>query len=414
MSYTQKTDRLLMKQSNQRMVLQIIQGSGPISRRDIAQQTGLSPAAVSGITASLIESGLVQEVGATEESGRAGRRAILLRLNPQAGFVVGVKLAMHSIDCVVTDLDATVLHSTSAPLAFSAAPDDIRARYAPDEMTRMTIAAVEQILAAAAIPPEQILGIGIGVNGIVDAAQGICRSAPHFGWREVALAAPIAARFGIPVSLENDSRTLAIAEQWFGAGRGVDHFVGISVGYGIGSGIVSNGRVYRGAHGGAGEFGHMALLPGGPLCTCGKRGCLEALAGERGILAAVAGALAHGEPSALAQAQPPTLDAVAAAADAGDALARRVLAEAGRWLGVGIANLINMLNPQRLVINGEVVRCGDWYFGPMRQSILASAFDGLADDLDIQIAPSGDIVWARGAACVVLSELFTAPIPRDN
>jgi N-acetylglucosamine repressor len=410
MSYAQKGDRALMKQINQNLVLQLIQGRGPISRKEIALVSGLSPAAISGITGELIERGLVQEVGEADGDGRAGRRAVLLRLNPHAGYVVGVKLSTRAISCVVTDLDASVLHATETPLPSAGAATQEHELFAPNIMIQATIAAVEQLLAGVQIDTGRLLGIGIGINGIVDAELGISRMAPHFGWRNVPISAPIAAHFGKPVYLENDARTLTIAEQWFGVGRGVDHFVAVAVGHGIGAGVVANGQLYRGAFSGAGEFGHIVLQPNGPRCSCDKRGCLEALAAEPAIFNQVAAALEAGEASSLAGVLPLTLDAIAAAADAGDALARDALAIAGQWLGVGLANLVNILNPQLLIINGEAVRCGRWYFEPMDAALHAHVFDGLADSLRIVIEAGGNDIWARGAACAVLSALFTSPI----
>lgn len=414
MSYSQKGDRALMKQINQQLVLQLIQGRGPISRKDVAEISGLSPAAVSGITGELIDRGLVHEVGEAESDGRAGRRAVLLRLNPQAGFVIGVKLAVRAIACVLTDLNANVLYATETPLN-----DDDQLRHAPEELPadqviKATIEAVENLLAIAQIDRTRLLGMGVGVNGIVDTDAGISRVAPHFGWRDVPLAAPLAAHFGIPILLENDARTLTIAEQWFGAGRGVDHFVTIVAGYGIGAGVVTNGQIYRGAMSGAGEFGHIVLQVDGPRCTCGKQGCLESLAAEPAILRQVSEALAVGALSVLAGVEPLTLEAVARAADAGDVLARRMLSNAGRWLGIGIANLVNILNPQLLIINGEAVCGGRWYFEPMEAALRAHAFDGLADSLRILTEPGGNDMWARGAACVVLSALFTSPVHQQE
>jgi N-acetylglucosamine repressor len=409
MIYAQKSDRALMKQTNQYLVLQLIQGRGPISRKDIAQLSGLSPASVTGITGELIERGLVREVGEVEVDGRAGRRAVLLRLNPEAGFVVGVKLAVRAISCVLTDLDANVLYAMETPLEGDGQARQAGELLPPDEMIQATIEAVESLLAVAQVDRTRLLGIGVGVNGIVDSEAGISRTAPHFGWRDVPLAAPLAAHFGIPVLLENDARTLTIAEQWFGAGRGVDHFVTVVVGYGIGAGVVTNGQIYRGALSGAGEFGHIVLQVDGPPCSCGKQGCLEALAGEPAILRQVGQALAAGVPSALAGADSLSLEVVARAADAGDVLARRVLSNAGRWLGVGMASLISILNPQLLIINGEAVCAGRWYFEPMEVALRAHAFDGLADSLRILTEPGGNEMWARGAACVVLSALFTSP-----
>lgn len=409
MSYPYKSDRALMKQSNQHLVLQLIRGRGPISRKAIAQISGLSPASVSGLAGELIERGLVQEAGEAEGEGRSGRREVLLRLNAHAGYVVGVKIAVRTIVCVLTDLDANVLHAVERPLPFVDQSGPVAETYPPDQVIGATTQAIEHLLTVAKVDWKRLLGIGVGVNGIVDVDAGVSRMSPHFGWHNVPLAAPLAAHFGIPVHLENDVRTLTIAEQWFGAGRGVEHFVTAVAGYGIGAGIVTNGQIYRGALSGAGEFGHMVVQLDGPRCSCGKRGCLEALASEPAILRQVAEELASGAPSQLAQTRPLTLEAVASAAHSGDLLAQRVLATAGRWFGIGISNLVNILNPELLIINGEGLLGGRWYFEPMEAALREHVFDGLADSLRILTEPGGNEVWARGAASVVLSALFSSP-----
>jgi predicted NBD/HSP70 family sugar kinase len=402
----QKGDRTLIKDMNQRLVLKLIQGRGPISRRDITQISGLSAASVSGITNTLIERGLVYEVGEAEESGRAGRRAVLLRLNPNAGLVIGVKLAVHSISCVLTDLDANVLQASELLLS---SDDPTAAPQNPDATIRSTIQVITDLLSVAQIEPARLLGIGIGINGTVDAEAGISCFAPHFGWRNVLVTAPISAHFGIPVYLENDARTLTIAEQWFGAGRETDHFVAVAIGYGIGSGIVTNKQLYRGATSGAGEFGHIVLQKDGPLCSCGKHGCLESLAAIPAIFRMIDEILASGETSTLIGKKPLTLEAVAQAAETGDTLTLRVLETAGRWLGLGIASLVNILNPEILVINGEAVTLGHPYLAPMELALREHVFNGLADSLRIITESGGNEIWARGAACVVLNSLFTSP-----
>ena len=201
-------------------------------------------------------------------------------------------------------------------------------------------------------------------------------------------------------------------EHWCGDGHGVDHFVVVTVGRGIGAGTVVNGQFYRGAMGGAGEFGHITLQDDGPPCDCGKRGCLEALASDPAVVRRARAAIALGERTALAGVKPLTLEAIVAAAEAEDELARQLLADSGRWLGIGIATLVNILNPQMVIVGGEGVRAGQWRFDPMREAIQAHAFNGLADRLEIVIEPSGDEAWARGAACVVLGELFKSPVQR--
>jgi N-acetylglucosamine repressor len=398
-------NRDLIKEINRNLVLNLIKSRGPISRTDIARLSGLSLATVSGITADFIASDLVHKLGEGESTG--GRRPVLLRLNYQAGFVVGVKLMEQAITSALTDLDASVLHHRVTPLTTATGTE-------PASVVRAIIQAVENTISEAGVDHARLLGIGIGMAGVVDGEAGICRYSPFFGWRDVPIAEPVAAHFGLPVCLENDVNTLTIAEQWFGYGHGVDHFVVVTVGRGVGAGIVVNGQFYRGALGGAGELGHITLQENGPPCDCGKRGCLEALTSDPAMVRQAQVAITLGERTTLARAESLTLEAIVAAAEAGDELARRLLGDSGHWLGIGIAHLVNVLNPQMVIVGGEGVRAGEWRFDPMREAIREHAFDGLADELEIIIEPSGDETWARGAACVVLGEIFKPPADRKE
>ncbi|MFQ6058511.1 MAG: ROK family protein [Anaerolineae bacterium] len=409
MARLRKGNRDLIKEINRNLVLNLIKSRGPISRTEIARLSGLSLATVSGITGKLIRKGLVHEMGEGESTG--GRRPVLLRLNYRAGFVIGVKLMEQAITSALTDLDASVLYHRVTPLQVYSERSR-RAQHHVQAVQEVIIAAVEATIAESRVDRARVLGIGVGMAGVVDGEAGICRYSPFFGWRNVSIAEPVAAHFGLPVYLENDVNTLTIAEQWFGYGHGVDHFVVVTVGRGIGAGIVVNGQFYRGALGGAGELGHITLVQDGPLCDCGKRGCLEALASDPAVVRQAEAAIALGERTALAEVEPLTLEAIVGAAEAGDELARRLLGDAGRWLGIGIANLVNILNPQLVIVGGEGVRAGEWRFSPMREAIREHAFDGLADELEIVIEPSGDETWARGAACVVLGEIFKPPVDR--
>jgi predicted NBD/HSP70 family sugar kinase len=398
-----KGNRDLMREINRNLVLNLIKRRGPVSRVELARLSGLSPATISGIIGDFIRSGLVQEMGQGQSTG--GRRPVMLRLNHKAGFVVGAKLMEHAIVTAVTDLDANVLHHQLWPLEVGAgqAAD-------PGRLIDRLILAIERTIVHQGVARAQLLGIGVGMAGLVDAVKGVSRYSPFFGWQDVQIAAPLQEHFQLPVYLENDVNTLTIAEQWFGYGQGVEHFVVVTVGRGIGAGIVLNGQFYRGALGGAGEVGHMKLQPRGPRCDCGAHGCLEALASDTAILRQAKEAVAAGRATALAEVEALTLEAVRQAAEGGDRLARRLLAEAGRWLGLGIANLVNLLNPQLVIVGGEGVRAGEMRLAPMRAAISENAFRGLADQLDIVIEPSGDVTWARGAACLVLGELFKSPM----
>lgn len=397
-------NRQLIRDINRNLILNLIKSRGPISRSELAQVSGLSPAAITGITGDFVASGLVEESG--EGESRGGRRPVLLRLNHRAGFVVGLKLMEEAVTCAVTDLDAQVLHHQVTPL-----PGE--EEHSLESILPLLIQAIEDTLAASGVDVERVLGIGIGMAGVVDGNTGTCRYSPFFGWRDVQIAEPIATHFDLPVYLENDVNTLTIAEQWFGYGHDVDHFAVVTVGRGVGAGLVVNGQIVRGAFGGAGEFGHIPLTADGPLCDCGKHGCLEALASDPAVLRRAAAGLAGGVESQLAgRGRALTMEEIAAAAAAGDAFAQELLRDAGHWLGVGVATLINLLNPQLVIVGGEGIRAGEWRLQAMQAAIEQEVFDGLADGVDFIIEPSGDEVWARGAACVVLGEIFKSPVHR--
>ncbi|MEO8286146.1 MAG: ROK family transcriptional regulator [Chloroflexota bacterium] len=391
-------NRDLIKQINRSIILNLIRSQGPLSRTDIARVSGLSLATVSGITGELVGQDYVHETGEGESTG--GRPPVLLTLNGRAGFVVGLKLTETSIISVLTDLDANVLHSRMTPIT---EPHDVQATLAT------IIAAIEETLAERDADRHKVMGVGIGMAGLVDSAAGVCVYSPYFDWRDVPLAYPIEKHFQLPVYIENDVNTLTIAEQWFGAAHGIDHFLVVTVGRGIGLGIVTNGRFYRGATGGAGEFGHLTLDENGPLCDCGKRGCLEAIASDPAVVRMVAEASGRTD-----GAEPLTFEAVTEAGEKGDPTALAALHRSGHALGIGMAHLVNLFDPQLIVLAGEGLRAGDARLAPMREAMQRNVFTGLARDLKLVIEPSGDETWARGAACVVLGELFKHPIHRDE
>lgn len=395
--------RDLIREMNRSLILNLVRSHGPISRTDVARLASLSPATVSEITALLLDQDLIREVGSGESTG--GRRPILLTLNAGAGYVVGCKLMEHAVTTALTDLEASVLYSSLRPI------ETVRGV----RHTLQAIAdAVEETIRGVDIPRSKVLGVGIGMAGVVDHRAGICRYSPILGWRDVVVASPIEEILGLPVYIENDVNTLTIAEQWFGAGHGVNDFLVVTVGRGIGLGIVVNGQFYRGASGGAGEFGHTTIQENGPRCDCGKSGCLEAIAADPAVVRQVRAAIAAGRPSILAQRDPVTFTDVVDAAQAGDSIAHEALQRSGWALGIGLANLVNVFNPRLIIIAGEGVRAGDARFGPMYQALAAHTFDGLGEQLDVVIDQWGDEAWARGAASVVLGELFRPPVHRRD
>jgi glucokinase-like ROK family protein len=387
-------NRDLIRAINRSHVLNAIKTYGPIGRAEIARRTSLSPATVTSISAKLISQDLVLEKSAGDSSG--GRPPILLIINPRGGYVVGIKLTETQAVCALTDLEASVIAKSSMSLSGHDPAQVV------DDLARMVVTFIRQ----QRISKKQLLGVGVGLAGIVDAENGILRQSPIYGWGNVPLRDMLQGKLNVPVYIENDVNTLTLTERWFGHGQGVDNFLTVTVGRGVGLGIVVNGEFYRGQNGGAGELGHTTIDPDGPLCACGKRGCLETYVGDPGLIRAAQESATRGELSTSVH----DVDELLELARRGDPAVVQIFSRAGRILGLGIANLVNLFNPKKIIISGEGTRAGEFLFGPMKESVQQNTMPGLFDPATVQIAPWGDDAWARGAAGLVLRELFESPI----
>ncbi len=394
MASTPLGNKDLIRALNRSTVLNIIKTYGPIASTDIARRTHLSLATVISITAELAEDHLIFEKEIGSSSG--GRRPILMALNPDGGFAIGIKLTEVQLIGALTDLEAALVSRSTQEWSGASIEDAIEG----------VASLVNTLLTEARIRKKQLLGVGVGLAGIVDAKRGILRKTPFFGWQDLQLRDLLQARLRCRVYIDNDVNTLTLAEKWFGAGQGVENFLTVTIGRGVGAGIVVNGQFYRGHGGGAGEFGHTIIDPLGPVCSCGKTGCLEAYVGDPALMHQAAEA---GLGNSVAQPE----DLVALARD-GNPAARKIFEGAGEVLGRGLANLINIFDPELIILSGEGTRAGDLIFQPMRQAIDRYMFDGLGNDMQIHIEPWNDEAWARGAASLVLRELFESPVTREE
>jgi predicted NBD/HSP70 family sugar kinase len=391
-------NRDLIRAINRSAVLNNIKNHGPISRTETARLTGLSAATISGITAELMEQGLIFEK--EEGNSRGGRRPILLAINPRGGFVVGLKLAENQIVGVLTDLEVSIIAKHVQQL--------------DGRDLNTTVTALSQVvgilLRKGDIEPEHLLGVGVGLAGIIDAQKGILRYSPIFGWRDVPIGDLLRNQVQAPVTVGNDVNTLTLTEKWFGKGQGFDNLLTVTIGRGVGLGIIVNGQLYRGYQGGAGEFGHTVIDPDGPECACGNRGCLETFVSDPSLLGFALEAVTRGDlPDSVK-----TLDDLLRCAQDGNPVARAIYSRAGEVLGRGIANLINIFSPQQIIISGEGVGVGDLIFDSMYASIASHVMPGLIEDTHIEVDVWNDDAWARGAAGLVLQELFESPVNRDE
>lgn len=376
--------RAFLKAINRSAILNVVKRRGPIARADIARLTHLSPATVTLQTAELIEDGLIYEK--QEGDSRGGRPPILLALSTDAIYVLGVKLTEAHATLALIDLEAAIVAQRTFALP------SIEPNAVADQIAGETFS----LLRAADIPRKHLVGCGVGMAGLIDSVNGVCRMSPHTHWQNVPFAEYLEDRLSCPVYLDNNVNTLTFLERLYGLGQQVNDFLVITVGLGIGMGIVCAGQVYRGASGSSGELGHTVIDPNGLPCSCGNRGCLETFVADPWLVY-------HAREAGLPVATP---EALTALAEAGEPVAIEVLRRAGDVLGQSVANLINLFNPSMIIVSGEGVRAGDLLFGPMREAMRRHSFSHLDEEVTLQIEPLRDESWARGAASLVLHRIF--------
>jgi predicted NBD/HSP70 family sugar kinase len=368
-------------------VLTCILTRGRIARIEIAKLTGLSQAAVTKSVSPLIAAGLVSEESDLPRSGIPGRPVNPLRVNSDALVVLGIKVNANDIIGVATGLSADVRTTTHQTI-----PDT---RF--DTIVEGIVSVADRLRDELGQDVERLAGIGVTVSGDVDSSTGFVRESALLGWNGLALGEVLQARLGTTVVVENDVRALTIAEHWFGVGVGTESFAIVTIGAGIGSGLHVNGEVVEGAYGVAGEIGHLPLTSRDHVCSCGRRGCVEAVASSGAIAAAVS--RGHGGRE-LSFAEAIDL------AHTGDAVARAAFDEAGTVIGTAIATMVNLTGPELVLISGEAVSDYDLYDERIRAAFAEHAF-GAAASCRIVTRPHTFDDWARGAAATVIRALVT-------
>ena len=374
-----------LRERNRLQVLEVVRGRGSVSRADIARHTGLARSTVSTLVNELLGAGLLVERGAPEDAEPAqGRPPVLLSFDPGAGAVLGLHFDHPVLRVAVADLGYTILAEAELPVDVDHdAQDSLDA----------AVALVDEVLAKSGVDRDRLLGAGVGLAGPIDQATGAVGSSAILpGWVGMPVAQELTQRLGLPVHVDNDANVGALAESVLGAGRGASEMAYIMLGSGIGAGLIIGGQVYRGSGGTAGEIGHVLVDEHGPLCRCGNRGCLETYAGADALLDLLR--RQHGD--AL------TVDGLVELARAGDAACQRVIADAARFVGVAAATLCNQLNPEVLVIGGELAQTGALLLDPLRESIARYAIPAAADDVRVLAGELGERAELLGALVLVL------------
>jgi len=390
----------LVKDLNKAIVLNMIWRSGPISRAAISRATGLNRATVSSLVDELIEDAYISEVGVGESA--LGRKPIMLRANPKVGTIIGVDLGVNYIRLIASDIMANVIAREELAIH----PDD-----GVDSIIGAMLEAIKRMAASVPRTLKGLIGVGVGVPGLVRSGSGMLAFAPNLRWKDVPLRAILEEQLGVPVFVDNEANAGAMGESWFGAGKGVQNMAYLSVGIGLGVGIVINGELYRGSTGYAGEMGHFTIEPDGPICGCGNRGCWETLASERAALRRVVEAIRTGRRTVLSRQEGDrlTMDDVATACADGDQVARDALAETGRYLGIGIAGVINTFNPDLVIVGSTVGCCGELVLEEAEKEVRARGLRQLAEGVKLVQAALGKDSCAMGGISLVLSDLLSLP-----
>jgi N-acetylglucosamine repressor len=388
-----------MKLSHQLAILRLIREEGPLTRVRVQRDTGLSWGTVTTLVRELVQRRLVVETGPVRT--RAGRRPVELEINGARNLAAGLRLGGANVRAVLLDLTGRVVASARL---------EAGARGARRSILDRMFKCLETVLAKAGVSTGALAGIGIALPGAVDARTGTGLYSPHHPhWKDVPVRDLFQRRYSAPCFIDHDNNCCAMGESWFGQARGVDDFLCVILGTGISVGIVIGGNVYRGADSMAGELGHVVMDPSGPVCACGRRGCLEAFA-SGSALARVGQALARENrvtrALALAGGDPLKVTArhLEEAAAAGDADARRAYEDMGRVLGRGIAMLINLFNPSRVILCGQVSRAQEFFLPAALQSIQEVAWDY---SRKIILVSSVEDPATLGAAGIVLDQAFT-------
>ena len=389
-------DSAALRASNVSRALSEIRRRGDAARVDLVESLDLSPATVSAVVSELLESGLIIEAPAASGAGR-GRPRIQLRLNPKARMVAGAKLSASKVTVAILDFCGEIISTASTPTG----PDPLSA----DAFLKKIEAALRQALLEADLKESDLAAFGLGIPGYVEVESGQCHWSPLLSGGPINVRSLLAQRLSCPIFVDNDANLATMAELWFGHGRDERDFLVVTVEHGVGLGIVLDGRLFRGGRGLGAEFGHTKVQIDGALCRCGQRGCLEAYVSDY--------ALTREAGLAVGSVEGPekTLDLLAEKAKAGHEVSASIYRRAGRMLGLGLANLLNIFDPPLIVLAGERIQNHDLLSEEIERTIAANSISVDRREPRLAVHRWGDQLWARGAGALALDGLMSlAPL----
>jgi predicted NBD/HSP70 family sugar kinase len=369
-----------------RAILEILVDIGPQSRASLADLLGLSRAALSGLSRELIETGVLREAETAYDPNKLGRPSILLELDPVHGYFAGVSIEQQNCPIVLSDMHGEIIAESVLPTSTD-----------PEELAGIISKGVRELLVVSGIAQEKLRGLSVALSGFVDHSRSICLQSAILGWHEVAFATMVEEKTGIPTSLENNANAAAVGEKLFGPGRESADFSVVTFGEGIGCAHYIGGKLFRGHAGGAGELAHCTIELDGAPCRCGKRGCLDTIASRHAVISAARDAGLKAE----------NVQEIEALAKIGDAAAIRILHRAGSAFGLAISHVIQLMNPERVVVAAVEETMGDLFRTVTRQAIDAYVLRSLAAVTEMRFDDVSQNFWARGAAAIAAHRYLT-------
>lgn len=398
----------MMRFYNQKLVLRILKDKSPLSKTELSNITHLTVPAITDILSDLETFNLI-EADDYATPVKRGRYPVLHHLKSDAYQVIGVAIESKSIKTALTNLNGDLLDSLTLPLPTKPSPESV---------VNKVEHAVNELIAKSQTYKQKLMGIGLGMHGIVNADKGIAVYAPHLDWRNVPIGDLLGEKFAWPIKVDNDCNALALSERWFGQGKETKSFIVVNFDYGVGASFMVDGQLFYGNNYGGGQIGHTVVQDDGPLCSCGNYGCLESIASEPSLLREVLKKVKQGFPSKIltlaGSVEAISIEHLYEAANLSDDQAKHLLETAGRYSGIAISTLVNLFNPQKVILTGGVLRGKEHVITPLVETVKRHSLETNVQDLEITTSKIKMNSTALGAASLWINDLFNGELPLEN
>jgi len=400
-------DHAAMRDMNISLILNTLHNESPLSRAGLANQTGLNKGTISTMVKTLLEVGLIQEIGTDAVSTDPGRPAIYLETNPNGGYIIGAEIGVDFISIVTVNFAIEIV---------SRRYESTLKLFGQKAIMERFLFLLKEAYEQAGKNGRPVFGVGIGVPGLVDTENGKLLFAPNLKWENVSIKEMVKSVLDVSVFVSNEANLVALGENYFGAGQDSDNLLFISSGVGLGGGIVINGRLVNGATGFAGEVGHMIVQhdASATTCNCGNKGCWETVAGRDALFTRVQTAIKNNQPSCLTEKTEGDLSRLSIpfileAAKNQDSVALNALTETGEWLGIGIANLINVINPDCVIFGGALMNAHEFLLPVIRQTVNSNTLPQIHKGVEIVTAKLGEDAAVMGGVAIVYRDVLNNP-----